>query len=290
MSPSDRSNDAVWDIFVAYPSANWRDASNLFDALVPHVTVFFDRKSLQVGDEADVVIPRALRSSKMAVVLVDSDYSRSYYARAESVLAIALARSDPSYRVVPIYLRGRPPIIDTPYGLLLKQSLDFTAEASWEAVAQKLRYALGSMADSTGAVESVDSVSHPDPKVALIRRLPIGPRVNNFLVRLSLVQEFSDAAGPDRASDVLNEAVYLQLSANPEATYILPSHLPDPRFAGAFNYWKTAFSEACLHGPRMLAALLMAVDDSQFTDAWKNERDRLLSTLATWQGINQEVL
>ena len=151
-------------------------------------------------------------------------------------------------------------------------------------VAAKLRFVLNSNGGSAESTETEEQSSSLDAKVAQIRSMPIGPRFQIFLVRPSLIQAYADMAGADDAPVVLSEAVFLQISANPDATYILPSHLPDPRFNAASVYWRVAFSEACLHGPRMVAALLYAMDDSQFTNVVKTERKTLLSTLATWKG------
>lgn len=221
----------------------------------------------------------------MTVILVDTGFSMAHYARAESIFAIALAQTDPEeHRVVPVYLQGRPKILDTPYQFLPTQSLDLASEGSWEAVAAKLRLVLHSNGTAIQPMEAPAQATSLDAIVAKIRILPIGPRFEIFLVRSDLIQAYADAAGADNAPAVLGQAIFLQISANPNATYVRPSHLPDPRFNPPSVYWRSAFSEACLHGPRMVAALLYAMDYSQFTDSVKAERMTLLSTLATWTG------
>jgi hypothetical protein len=100
-------------------------------------------------------------------------------------------------------------------------------------------------------------------------------------IRPSIVDEYAKAARRDRAASVVDEAAYLQISANPEATYILPYHFPDPHDVLALTYWRSAFAEACLHGPRMVGALLLALDDNMFPAAVQSDRQQLLGTLAT---------
>jgi TIR domain-containing protein len=131
---------AAWDIFIAYSADDWQHAIALYELLSPHLSPFFDRRSLPEGADFDIAIPEAQRNARMTVVLVGTDYDRAYYVRTEVALAIALARANPErHSVVPIYIQGRPALQEVPYGLQLKQSFDFIQEGSWEAIATKLR-------------------------------------------------------------------------------------------------------------------------------------------------------
>jgi hypothetical protein len=273
----------TWDVFIAYPNGSWNDAESLFTALQPDLSVFLDKKSLQTGTQYDLAIPEAQRSSRMTVVLVNATYLAAFYARAEAAAAIALSRTAPgAHMVVPIYMNGLPKAHETPYGFQLLQSLDFQKELGWEAIAQKLRGMLNLPANH-GQPQAITEQTPADPKVALILRLPIGPRFEMLRVRPNIIDEYARAARGDTAASVVNEAAYLQISANPEATYILPYNLPDPHDVAALTYWRSAFAEACLHGPRMVGALLLALDDNMFPAGVQSERQQLLATLARWK-------
>lgn len=110
------------DIFLAYASPDGDTATRLYDQLVgsdPDVRVFLDRRSLMLGDAWDIEIPKALRGSRVVVVLVSDRIEEAWYTRTEVADAIGLARNPgQNRRVVPIFLDGRPghesPI---PYGL-----------------------------------------------------------------------------------------------------------------------------------------------------------------------------
>jgi hypothetical protein len=273
----------TWDVFIAYASDSWNDAEFLYGALQPDLSVFLDKKSLQAGMQYDLAIPQAQRSSRMTAVLVNTTYSKAFYARAEAAAAIALSRADPNnHLVVPIYMNGIPKAHETPYGFQLLQSLDFQEGLSWEAIGQELREMLNSPPNH-GGLHAVAEQNPVDPKVAQILKLPIGPRFEMLRIRPSILDEYARAARGDAAASVVNEAAYLQISANPEATYILPYHLPDPHDVTALTYWRSTFAEACLHGPRMVGALLQALDDNMFPAAVQNERQQLLTTLARWK-------
>jgi hypothetical protein len=117
-----------YDIFLAYPSPDVDAATRLCDQLVgsdPEVKVFFDRRSLMLGDAWDLVIPAALRSSRVIVVLVSDRIDKAWYTRTEVHEAIALAREPVrGQRVVPVFLDGRPGMDSPiPYGLRQVQGL-----------------------------------------------------------------------------------------------------------------------------------------------------------------------
>jgi len=273
-----------WDVFIAYPSGHWKEANELFEALHPHVSVFLDKRSLQPGTPFDLAIPEAQRSSRMTAVIVDESYLTAFYTRAEAAAAIALSRATCGVHiVVPIYLNGLPSAYEAPYGFQLLQSLDLRKELSWGAISLSLRQMLLASNGVHNGPHELREQTQDDPKVALISRLPIGPRFEMFRIRPSIVREYASATKGDAAAGIVNEAAFLQISANPQATYILPYHLPDPHDVPSYTYWNDAFAEACLHGPRMVAALLLALDDSLFPEAVKQERQRLLQTLAAWK-------
>jgi hypothetical protein len=282
-----RENSAIftttWDVFIAYPSDSWKDAEFLFAALQPDLSVFLDKKSIQDGEQYDLVIPEAQRSSRMTAVLVNATYLGAFYARAEAAAAIALSRAASNcHMVVPIYMNGVPKAHEAPYGFQLLQSLDFQIEHSWEAVGQRLREMLNSQPNRSELSAIAEEVP-ADPKAAQILKLPVGPRFEMMRIRPSIIDEYANAARGDAAAAIVNEAAYLQISANPQATYILPYHLPDPHDVTALTYWRSAFAEACLHGPRMVGALLMALDHNMFPGPVQSERQQLLAVLARWK-------
>ncbi|NUN14266.1 MAG: toll/interleukin-1 receptor domain-containing protein [Myxococcales bacterium] len=139
-----------WDFFLIHAGLDKPRAEQLYDALLavdPHCKVFLDSRSLQFGDRWDQVLPRALRESAIAVVLVSGRIDNAYYAGEEIAIAIAASR-DPAnnQRVIPVYLDGLPTDLrNIPYGLKVLHSID-TRTAGWpQGVAQQLVHTKGGL-------------------------------------------------------------------------------------------------------------------------------------------------
>jgi hypothetical protein len=106
------------------------------------------------------------------------------------------------------------------------------------------------------------------------------------LVSRPLKAAYAETIDPTDAHAVINEANALRLEADPgdrTVTVIKLSKLPPPHFSRTTAFWETAFAEACLHGPRMLAALLLVVPETQFPDDVKAAREKLLKQLRSPQ-------
>lgn len=267
-----------WDVFLAHSSADTSDARKLYDMLSENFCVFLDVCSLKGGDDWDVEIPRAQRASRATVVLLSNTSQRAYYAREEVARAIALARADGGQHVVlPVYLEGTPSQETAPYGLLLKQSLASERDGGLSGVAEKLRVIL-----ETSRNGNQPSVSEPVRTECVLCRYPRGPMVQPFKVKRAIKEAFADLIPPARAMTTVENAIALRLEADPydpEVTYIRRRDLVPPDTVAPMTFWNSVFTEACLHGPRMLAALLMAVDDRMFPEEAKNERQALLLDL-----------
>lgn len=136
-----------YDFFIAHAGADLAVAQEL-DALLIAVgtTPFLDQRCVELGDDWDIVLPDAQRSSDVTVVLISARTEKAHYQREEIAAAIAFARGQPdSHRVVPVYLDGRPgEVSDVPYGLRLKHGLAIgdgltLADAADQLVAMRTR-------------------------------------------------------------------------------------------------------------------------------------------------------
>jgi hypothetical protein len=114
-----------WDFFLAHAGDDLPVAQNLYLKLDPPAKVFLDQVSMLPGDDFDVTLSQAQRSSLISVILVSSKTELAYYQREEIAAAIDMARNDPlTHRVVPVYLNAKQiPRDQIPYGLKLKHSL-----------------------------------------------------------------------------------------------------------------------------------------------------------------------
>jgi|GEM_PF-1788714 hypothetical protein len=117
--------DYDWDFFLAHAGDDLPIAQSLYLKLNPPAKVFLDAVSMLPGDDWDLTLSQAQRSSLISVILVSSKVEKAYYQREEIAAAIDMARQDPrTHRVIPVYLTAKPvPRTDIPYGLKLKHSL-----------------------------------------------------------------------------------------------------------------------------------------------------------------------
>lgn len=112
----------------------------------------------------------------------------------------------------------------------------------------------------------------PDPTdaethilVATIRRLPCGPAVEQYLVSHELIEAFASATNKPLAEGTVARACQLVLEAllpkvpSSKYRYVINSAaLPNPDKSGMVDYWAEVFANACMLGPRMMGALLLA--------------------------------
>lgn len=95
-----------------------------------------------------------------------------------------------------------------------------------------------------------------DPLGPYPRRWPAGrPRPD---VPGDLIEAYAEHAfNPAVALAAVREAGRLRRAADPDATVVKAIHLPTS--GTAFDFWATAFEQALLHSPRMVAALVLTI-------------------------------
>lgn len=128
------------------------------------------------------------------------------------------------------------------------------------------------------AVEAV--ISPPAALPGFVAEIPIGPGVPTSCISQVLIEAFAEATPDFRSVEpLLNDAVRLRLQADERPTYVQMGDLPAPSVVGIKNFWQAALFNACRHGPRMLAALLIVLPDSSLTTRMRHDRDDLLARL-----------
>jgi hypothetical protein len=133
-----RRVEPKFDFFIAYASADRRDAQDLSWQLKDlKRRVFFDRSGLDAGGAWDTQLSEALDQSLVVAALISPNTPRAHYEREEVARAIATMRSNPDRPVVPILLPGAQ-TRDVPYGLFVQQSIDGNLAGGMERVAATL--------------------------------------------------------------------------------------------------------------------------------------------------------
>lgn len=267
-----------YDFFLAHAGSDGNIAADLYRELSTTNLVFADVVSLKGGEDWDLEIAKAQRASRVSVVLVSAATEKAYYARTEIATGIALARENGDlHKVVPVYLDDkRPSAAWDLYGLSLKHGIQMTSVGGMREVADRLRNLLGATNNSPTLL-----VTHP------LHAYPVGPLVPLRLINSSIITAYASAITVEQAPMILAKAVSYRIAADPhdpKVTYVAPYDVPAPTYIAPRTYWQNVFVEAGRHGPRMLAALLLVVDDLQFNAQAKQDRSALLNMLKTYQG------
>jgi HAD superfamily phosphoserine phosphatase-like hydrolase len=153
-----------WDIFIAHAGDDKALAGQLYDLLADQCRVFLDSRCLDLGDEWDLKLSNAQRSSFITVVLVSASTEKAYYEREEIAAAIARAReSEQQHRVVPLYLNQEAEqFAAVPYGLRIRHGLQVSEDVTLAQCAEELLSLLRRLG-SGGAGKAGQGSTHIPP-------------------------------------------------------------------------------------------------------------------------------
>jgi hypothetical protein len=261
-----------WDIFISYAGRDESQAQRLYDLLRADFRVFFAKESIDPGDNFAERIREALLGTPITVVLVSIHSQRAWYQGAENAQAIELARdSEGRKRIVPVYLDGRPKATEwNLFGLNVLHALDANTPGGMIEVARRLSALVLNQPSGT-ALETASS--------HVLQTIPMGPMVPGEYVDESLVDAYAERFSMARADLLVDRANAFRKQADGNATVIRKTDVPRIEQVEPIRYWQSVFKEARLHGPRMLAALLLVVNDEGFTPEAQAARRRLLDLL-----------
>ncbi|WP_066861718.1 toll/interleukin-1 receptor domain-containing protein [Sphingobium sp. TCM1] len=105
-------------------------------------------------------------------------------------------------------------------------------------------------------------------RARLLLTLPKGPPIDTFAVSLRIVQRIANATTALTAAGAVGEANALMMDSmairhdDRFAFIIMRGAVPDPNRIALQDYWMSVIEQACFLGPRMLAALLIALPAS----------------------------
>ena len=264
----------TWDVFVSYASPDIEHARALSSALQPDFHVFLDEESVPLGLPFDQALVDALNSSRVTVVLISQQSRQAFYQREEVVRAIArMRRTGGAHRVVPVYLDGPVPAAELApvVGVALLHGLSLAVDGL-PRVAARLRALLA----------EAGTVAPPVPPAHPLHEFPAWGYVESHRIRRVLIDAVAERYSDATAALIVQGANEMRVDADPsspEASIIRQITLPTIGVVGPIAYWAAVFTEAKLHGPRMLAALLLTVNSQAFPPAARNARQELLTYL-----------
>lgn len=117
-----------------------------------------------------------------------------------------------------------------------------------------------------------------------LRRFPLGPAMapaEATALLADFIQKLIQLVPPGEAARLVDRANLLRLECGPDnglRSRIERYELPSPNFDYA-GFWYGAFAQASAKSPRMLAALLTAIDDEPFAAGERQQKQRVLARL-----------
>jgi len=268
-----------WDIFLSFAGKRPSEAHAFFDALRKHGRVFFTATEQNVLTNWASDIRRAQQNSDSSVILVSTESQTAYYQQEEVALAISLSReSRGSHRVLPVYLDGRPKATEwNLYGIPILQDVSVPEVGGIQAAADRVLLRLGLVPGLSPNVAGIASQAPVKP-VHVLDKFPRTPRIEPYRIEISLIRECANSISPADAVLVVMDANRFRSEADDDAGLIERGALP-PSLAEPSVYWTGVFTQAASQGPRMLPALLLSINDSQFESPARTAKTKLLNYL-----------
>lgn len=130
------------------------------------------------------------------------------------------------------------------------------------------------------------TVDWTDESISPLRQYPLTPAIPPFETSARLIKLISNCAalyGSLRALEIVATANQARLVCGPDSGakgLINTNYLPEPAF-NLIGFWHGAFIKAGLKSPRMLAALLLALDDDNLGQTSLIEKKNMLAYLAS---------
>jgi hypothetical protein len=181
--------------------------------------------------------------------------------------------------VIPVYLDGRPNATEwNLYGLHVLQDVSVPEIKGIEAAADRVLLRLGLVAGPL-AVVAEKAIPMPAEHAHVLYKFPRTPRIDPYRVDISLIRECANAISPGDAVLIVMDANRFRLEADEDAGLIERGSVPAASLAEPLVYWTGVFNLAASQGPRMLAALLLSINDSQFVDRARTAKTKLLNFL-----------
>lgn len=132
--------------------------------------------------------------------------------------------------------------------------------------------------------QTIGELKQVSGRIHVLRRYPLGPAMspNEMTARLGrIIDKCVTLYGPQRAIALIAQANQMRMECGPDngdKSLIQLAFLPTPHF-DLYGFWHQAFVMATCKSPRMLAALLLSLDEDAFTATEAAARDDVLLRL-----------
>ncbi len=272
-----------WDVFCIHASADKELARQFRRGLNSACHVFLDEEELFPGADWRYELDSALQSCRIFTVFVTQNLATAHYANEEITTALELHRHNPHHRrIVPLVWRRTGDVSrDMPYGLRGIQGIDVAA-VGVEGAVKHVRGLLDEIPGTAPKMERAHAADTVDEPRHVLKTFPRGPFVPPHRVPASITHAFAELIRASEARQLVSTANRFRQEADANdrtVTLIQQFRLREPATNAAIDFWTDVFVEAGRHGPRMLAALLLSLEDQEFPDQARQDRHTLLDYL-----------
>lgn len=267
-----------YDIYISATNSETKIINEIYQSLAQNNSIFLRSKSL---DEENKWIPSltAQSLSKLSLIFVDNSGGNPAYDIQDVENALNLERNlDNRHKLVLLYTNGIPINNELlPFALRGRPFIDIIREKNLHSIIEKILNVLENWEVYNDALENIQNLHHP------LKKFPRGPMVEAHMINTIIIQNYAKLIKPREALQVIAEANSLRLESDPNtpsATTIKDYQLLPVNSVTPYEFWLDAFKEARMHGPRMLAALLIVVPDYQFDPKAQEAKNNLLKIIA----------
>lgn len=267
-----------YEIFLSTMEPELNIANKIFEILHQKKPTFL--RNISLSEDNKWLSSLTIQSfSKLSVIFIDNINGYAQYNSLEYENALNLEKNlDNRHKMIVLYVNDIPIHNEQlPFALRGRPHINLIKEKSIESSVQKICNLLDGWIIDNESLSSIQNVDHP------LQKFPRGPMVEAHLVSLSIIQNYARLIKPREAMQIIAEANAFRLEADlnsPSATIIKDYQLLPVHSVTPYEFWLDAFKEARLHGPRMLAALLMVVPDFQFEPKAQEAKRDLLNLIS----------
>ncbi|MVM33997.1 TIR domain-containing protein [Spirosoma sp. HMF4905] len=233
-------------------------------------------RMINAGKEWDKEIKKELLEADIILLLISADFLASDYCN-DIEVRIALEKHELKQAIIiPIIIRA----CDwnaAPFGKIQALPKNAKPIKNWPDVDEAYLDVIRGIRNILFHKTQIEiSSTH------ILHEFPTYPMVDAVDVPKNIIDNISKTIPINEAETWINEANRFRKKADPDdpKTTIIELHtLQSVYQLSSSDYWAKVIGQARLHGPRMLAALLLTVPDSGFTTSAKEDKDELLQRL-----------
>ncbi|WP_153798514.1 toll/interleukin-1 receptor domain-containing protein [Foetidibacter luteolus] len=248
-----------------------------------HEVEIWNDRMINPGEEWDKVINSKLLEADIILLLVSSDFIASDYCNDIEVKKAVEKHNLGKAKVIPIIVRSCD-WKTTIFAKLQALPKDGKPLKNWSDIDEAFLFVIEGIRQAINE-RTPHLVSSPD-NVDILDSFPVFPMVEPDDVPRVIIEAISKTVPFNEAETLINEANRLRKKANPtdkNVTIIELHKIQHSSQIAPYDFWMKVISQARLHGPKMLAALLLTVSDSSFTEEAKREKQNLLEILKSYK-------